>query len=683
MASSSIARVLACALPCALAACSNGPVTKPVAGDSRLSGPAVAPDAVYVEGSAAKVCQLTGERDREHDQFTTNRTRSRFGVWGTDLGYPVEHAGKLYLLFGDTQGWQGAALAPEWESEGQNPVAFLDSLAVSTDVDPEDCVAMDFIADPGAPAAIYMPPQIDPASYPEGLRPIGHGGGRVPVSGFSAHGDLYVFFSKRAGDIQRSVLARISGADLEAGNLGKFRFLFDVSLLHPSNPVSFPAGRFIKVSPVIVDGADLAELGLPAGEKALLLFGSSVYRDSDPYLAFVPLADVENHAAWRYLAGVDGAGAPIWATEQSSATPLFDATPDPAAEGSCIGELSVTWNEYLEKWLMLYNCLPRPRGIRFQVADKPWGPWSTQMQTLFHPRRDGGYCHFMHDINLETCPDGDTAFDPYPLLAPWDPSGGARLDEYGGEYAPYVLNRYTKGEVGKWTTVYFAMSTWNPYQVVLMRSTLRAEQPPVADAGPDQSTSADSSCLATATLDASASSDPDGDAITYAWTGPFGPIASTSPVVSVSLPGLGAFPFTVTVTDSFGRQSSDEVVVTVVDRTPPRLTFTLSPSSLWPPNHKLVAVSASVVVQDNCDPAPAVRLVGITSSEPDNGLGDGDTANDIQGAAFGTDDRAFQLRAERSGKGNGRAYPVTYEAVDASTNRTTETQSVRVPHEAR
>ncbi len=106
----------------------------------------------------------------------------------------------------------------------------------------------------------------------------------------------------------------------------------------------------------------------------------------------------------------------------------------------------------------------------------------------------------------------------------------------------------------------------------------------------------------------------------------------------------------------------------------------MSPSSLWPPNHKLATINASISVSDNCDPNARVRLLAITSNEADNGLGDGDTTNDIRSAVLGTDDRTFQLRAERSGKGAGRVYTVTYEAADASGNTTTKQATVSVPH---
>ena len=126
--------------------------------------------------------------------------------------------------------------------------------------------------------------------------------------------------------------------------------------------------------------------------------------------------------------------------------------------------------------------------------------------------------------------------------------------------------------------------------------------------------------------------------------------------------------------------SSGRIVTRVLDIVPPKLTLALSQNSLWPPNHKLVTITASITVTDDCDPNPKVRLVSITSNEPDNGLGDGNTAGDVQGAAIGTDDRTFQLRAERSGRGTGRVYTVTYEASDASGNTTTQQATVSVPH---
>jgi hypothetical protein len=146
---------------------------------------------------------------------------------------------------------------------------------------------------------------------------------------------------------------------------------------------------------------------------------------------------------------------------------------------------------------------------------------------------------------------------------------------------------------------------------------------------------------------------------------------------------LGETTVTWSATDDAGNVARTAQRVRVADTTPPVLDVVLSHQVLWPPNHKLVPIEAAIQVSDGCDARPAVRLLSITSSEPDNATGDGNTTGDIQGAAFGQDDRAFSLRAERSGQGNGRTYAVTFEAKDASGNRTVRTVLVEAPHSAK
>ncbi len=143
---------------------------------------------------------------------------------------------------------------------------------------------------------------------------------------------------------------------------------------------------------------------------------------------------------------------------------------------------------------------------------------------------------------------------------------------------------------------------------------------------------------------------------------------------------LGTTNVTWTAVDGSSNSSSAGQQVKIQDTTPPMLTVSLSPAVLWPPNHKLVGIVATIVATDACDTAPQVRLLSITSNEPDNAGGDGNTTSDIQGAVFGTDDRQFLLRAERSGSGSGRIYTVTYEARDASNNVAVRQALVSVPH---
>jgi len=117
--------------------------------------------------------------------------------------------------------------------------------------------------------------------------------------------------------------------------------------------------------------------------------------------------------------------------------------------------------------------------------------------------------------------------------------------------------------------------------------------------------------------------------------------------------------------------------IEVVDTTAPLIqALAATPSTLWPPNHKMVRTSLAVTATDNCDPVPECSITNVSSNEPVNGLGDGDTAPDwlITGAL------TADLRAERSGKGDGRIYTITVTCTDSCGNSSIDTATVTVQH---
>jgi FtsP/CotA-like multicopper oxidase with cupredoxin domain len=203
--------------------------------------------------------------------------------------------------------------------------------------------------------------------------------------------------------------------------------------------------------------------------------------------------------------------------------------------------------------------------------------------------------------------------------------------------------------------------------------------PPVANAGVDRSAQCSSHQGASVTLNGTASSDPDGDALTFMWTAPGVVFDNPASATPTGVFPLGSTVVTLTVSDGMA-QASDQVLVTVVDTTPPHISVSVTPAMLWPPDHKLVDVTATVTVTDTCDAHPSFVLTAITSNEPDNDLGDGNTNADIQGAAFGTPDVNFQLRAERGGPLTGRIYTIRYSAADGSGNGASASAFVTVPH---
>jgi hypothetical protein len=231
------------------------------------------------------------------------------------------------------------------------------------------------------------------------------------------------------------------------------------------------------------------------------------------------------------------------------------------------------------------------------------------------------------------------------------------------------------------TTVVFTAKDFNgntstcPAHVTVHDTT-----PPTVSCPADLTLQCDSHC------DPSLGGVPATDPAVVAWLASFSATDVCDPSPTNSLPHppcfpLGDTPVTFTSIDHSGNAGSCTRMVHVVDTTPPTIVVSLDRTSLWPPNHKLVTINATVAVTDVCDPNPTFQLVSIVSSEPDNGLGDGDTSNDIQGASYGTPDTQFQLRSERSGTGPGRTYTITYRAFDHSGNHADAVAVVRVAHD--
>src|SRR5262249_31626124 len=115
---------------------------------------------------------------------------------------------------------------------------------------------------------------------------------------------------------------------------------------------------------------------------------------------------------------------------------------------------------------------------------------------------------------------------------------------------------------------------------------------------------------------------------------------------------------------------------------PPDLAVSVSPDRLWPPNHRMVNVRASVAAADACDPHPDVVLASVLSSEPaDDARASPGGGGDIQGAAPGTPALDMLLRAQPDPAGAGRLYTATYLATDASGNVRAAAATVSVPHD--
>jgi hypothetical protein len=204
---------------------------------------------------------------------------------------------------------------------------------------------------------------------------------------------------------------------------------------------------------------------------------------------------------------------------------------------------------------------------------------------------------------------------------------------------------------------------------------------PLADAGPDQTVGEETAV----TFDGGASSDPDGDALTFAWTQLSGPPvtlsdpASATPRFTAPQVGEGgaALVFRLVVGDGSAASHPDMVTIAVRDANQPPDCALARPSVslLWPPNHKFVRVRIGGVA-DPDDAGVRISATAVTQDEPVCGLGRGDTSPDAV-----LQNGSVLLRAERKGQGTGRVYRVTFEARDASGAACTGSVDVCVPHD--
>lgn len=379
----------------------------------------------WIPGSTLKVEQMIGDCDYTAQARTgqcvptTSQTATRARVLGTDIGASFESDGRLIFLFGDT-------ISP---SPSENYLAS-DTMASSVSTDPAKGLFLDvFTNNDGSPYFVRIP----------GVR---MGAGEVPHAGIRLNGTTYIAVNTGA-DInlpdrninEYSVLTRFDEATR------RFTVLRTISS-RPSN------GKFITTA-LRQSGSDV------------YIFGLGVYRGSDVYLSVVAAADFESGRGTRYFTGLVN-GQPKWSTSEADAVPVVLDNPlNVPNHTPGIGNMSVIYSNELRLWLMTYDSVrgsSDTRGFYFTYASQPWGPWQ-RPQLMFNAMRDGAAGTFIHDPRISPS-DRLTG----PTIGPNDP-----VTTPGGPYAPYMIERFTRVAGGR-LSIYYTLSTWNPYTIVMMRS---------------------------------------------------------------------------------------------------------------------------------------------------------------------------------------------------------------------
>src|ERR1700738_4740599 len=143
-----------------------------------------APAPVTRIGDSEKICQLTGDTDWETGRPTAAVTLRNFGLDAADLGYPVEHAGKLILLFGDS--WP-----PPHGGGAEGEIPPDDAVGFTTRREPPGndgkCLELQVHDKPSPPRTFAPATIVGPTRIKQGYF-------NVPSGGVTADGGLFGFF---------------------------------------------------------------------------------------------------------------------------------------------------------------------------------------------------------------------------------------------------------------------------------------------------------------------------------------------------------------------------------------------------------------------------------------------------------------------------------------------------------
>ncbi len=435
-----------------------------------------APVLTYIPGSSAKLYQINGDCDwvvwdatiankTPTCKPTTSKTATNADVLGDDVATSFENNGELIMMFGDTIGTTAAQYPMYIAFENTFDWNAHDPIARSTTLHAEDGLLLNFFLSGNHGLEVAPPPQ------PNGVA-IDMGAYNVPDGGIYLNGQTYV----------RVKTGQVMGASGTDGS-------HDYAVLTKFNETTqtFTSGRTMSALPGghFVTAAMYASptgiLAVP--EQDVVIFGLGAYRASNVYLSVISASEFESgvdsssNSATRYFTGMSN-GQPTWSPAESASVPVVTDV-DPA--NPTIGNLSAFYSQQLGLWLMTFDGgrgSSATVGTYFAYAPEPWGPWSTP-QRIFNDCRDkalgnfifyyyateaGNFCPSAMPAGVTSAPNSAGPAGPTINPAANDPS-----TTRGGGYAPQMVQRFTEIS-GSTLKIFYTLSTWNPYAVVLMES---------------------------------------------------------------------------------------------------------------------------------------------------------------------------------------------------------------------
>jgi hypothetical protein len=258
----------------------------------------------------------------------------------------------------------------------------------------------------------------------QGAYPQLPGDFEVPSGAFSANGSIYLFYTTvdSPSDVvmKASYLANWAAPSTTAG---------------PGYQILYPVDeRFDSAGPLY---GDFVNVAAEVSGAYVYLFGTGDYRKSSIHLARKLLTDLGTPGGFELY----DAAAGTWGTTQGA--PIVDVPG--------FGEASVRYFAAIDRWMLLAEeQTAQHNQIVARFADAPEGPWSDDIVVydMADPAFRNLYC-----CNTNACV-------------------GQQIIHCNdaGFYATYLLPQVQLQPDGSFVVTH-TMSTWDPYNVVLMQAT--------------------------------------------------------------------------------------------------------------------------------------------------------------------------------------------------------------------
>ena len=381
---------------------------------------------------------VTGQRNTAYPGLTWAQINNTAwaNIYGTDVGVMWLNGdnGLTQLAFGDTV--SGPNMSGNWRSN---------VLLLSSDTELYDGLTL---INTG-PAFQFIPAARNQVFF------IGSEVTNIPSAAVYANGQNYVnYFSVKSWDAPGYWTTNYSAISMYNPTTDKWE-------LQPSSVRS--AGWFRSSTPYVAGSQNFQQAAYvlqpeskvaPGGTRYVYAFGTPSGRAGSAFLSRVPEGEITDLAQYEYWDGSawvpdkPAVAAPIIGDSPNSAG-LFgfvrDIANNPnffggwfaglvgAKTGGNVSELSVQYNDYLDKYVVLYG--NGANNVILRTADTPEGVWSDPVTIATSFQYPGLYAPMVHPL-----------------------SGTGELTDAAGD--PDI------------STLYWNMSLWGNYNVVLMKTDL-------------------------------------------------------------------------------------------------------------------------------------------------------------------------------------------------------------------